>query len=145
MEADGLFIYGTLREGGSHHAWLQRTGPEGLCAAWVPGRLFHLPLAGYPALIAAPEPSEAPPGPGWITGTFVGYPDETALEAALQDLDQLEDVDGDLFERRILPVRLEGGQRYLAWVYLFPPDRLLRLEREAIEVPGGDWCDYLEG
>ena len=46
--ADGLFVYGTLREGGSSHAWLMRTHPEGLTRAWVAGRLFHLP-AGYPA------------------------------------------------------------------------------------------------
>jgi len=94
-------------------------------------------------MIAVPEPTGPPPASGWVTGSFIGYADEGALEAALQDLDQLEDVDGGLFERRILPIRLEAGPQYHAWVYLFPEDRLPRLEREAVELAVGDWSPYL--
>jgi gamma-glutamylcyclotransferase (GGCT)/AIG2-like uncharacterized protein YtfP len=143
MEADGLFVYGTLREGGACHSWLQRTAPLGRTLAWAPGRLFHLPGAGYPALVPGPEPEAPWPGPGWVAGEFVGYEDEMALAGALADLDQLEDVDGGLFQRRILPVRLDSGHRYGAWAYVFPEDRLARLEREAVELPGGDWRPYL--
>jgi len=143
MEADGLFVYGSLRTGGPRHAWLQRTNPMGMTPAFAPGRLFHLPEAGFPALVAGPEPEGPAPGPGWVAGEFFGYDDERELEDALQDLDQLEDVDGGLFERQILPVLLDSGHRYEAWVYVFPEDRLPRLEREAIELPGGDWGDYL--
>jgi len=143
MEADGLFVYGSLRTGGHRHGWLQRTNPEGMTPAFAPGRLFHLPEPGFPALVPGPEPPGPAPGPGWVTGEFFGYGDERELEDALQDLDQLEDVDGGLFERQLLPVRLDSGHRYAAWVYVFPEDRLPRLEREAIELPGGDWGDYL--
>lgn len=142
MDADGLFVYGTLREGGANHAWLLRTQPEGLTRAWVAGRLFHL-AAGYPALVAAPEPGTPAPGPGWVRGDFVGYEDEGDLDAALADLDPLEGVEEGLFTREILPVTLEGGQRYLAWAYVFHVERLPRLEREAVEVPHGDWASYL--
>jgi gamma-glutamylcyclotransferase (GGCT)/AIG2-like uncharacterized protein YtfP len=96
-----------------------------------------------PALIPMGEPQELPPGPGWVTGEFIGYGDDLELESAVADLDALEDVDGGLFERRLLPVLLTSGHRYQAWVYVFPEDRLARLEREGIELPGGDWRAYL--
>jgi len=143
VPADGLFVYGSLREGGHAHGWIQRTDPEGFTLAHAPGRLFHLPSAGYPAM-GPIQPEPAFPGPGWVAGEFYGYEDETALEGALQDLDQLEDVEGGLFERLILPVLLDSGHRYAAWVYVFPEDRLPRLERESIELPGGDWREYLD-
>ncbi len=141
-EPDGLFVYGTLREGGPNHGWLLRTHPEGQTRAWVAGRLFQLP-AGYPALVPGPEPSAPPPGPGWVRGDFVGYDDEGDLTSALTDLDPLEGVEEGLFTREVLPVRLEGGQRYRAWVYLFHVERLPRLEREAVELLDGDWGPYL--
>jgi len=143
--ADGLFIYGTLREGGRFRTWLERTGPEGWTRAHAPGRLFHLPDEGYPAMVAGVEPGAGPPGPGWVTGDFVGYAGDRELEQALADLDALEDVEGGLYERRILPVTLENGHRYGAWVYLFPEDRLPTLEKRAVELESGDWQAYLEG
>lgn len=142
VEADGLFVYGTLREGGSDHAWLLRTHPEGLTLAWVPGRLFQLPQ-GCPALVPIPEPPCPPPGPGWVSGDFVGYGDPRELAAALADLDALEGVEEGWFSRGLLPVVLAGGLSYHAWTYLFPVERLPRLEREATELPDGDWAAYL--
>lgn len=143
VAVDGLFVYGALREGGSNHAWLMRTHPEGLTRAWVSGRLFHLPQGGFPALVPGLDPATPPPGSGWVTGTFVGYEDSADLEAALADLDPLEGVEEGVFTREILPVILEGGPRYHAWVYVFHVERLPRLEREAVEVPDGDWAPYL--
>ncbi|BDU70833.1 gamma-glutamylcyclotransferase family protein [Mesoterricola silvestris] len=143
MEADGVFVYGALREGGRAHSWLLRTNPEGLTGAHVPGRLFHLPAHGIPALVPGDEPPLGPPGPGWVAGEFAGYEDEASLASALEDLDQVEDVEGGLFERRVIPVVLDSGHRFGAWVYVFPPDRLTRLEREGVELPTGDWKEYL--
>lgn len=143
MDADGLFVYGPLREGGASHAWLLRTQPEGLTRAWASGRLFHLPLGGFPVLVPGPEPPDPPPGPGWVTGDFVGYQDPVDLEGALADLDPLEGVEEDRFSREILPVILQGGHRYLAWIYVFHVERLPRLAREAVEIPDGDWAPYL--
>jgi gamma-glutamylcyclotransferase (GGCT)/AIG2-like uncharacterized protein YtfP len=120
-----------------------RTNPLGSTPAWIPGRLFHLPEAGYPALVPSVEPEAPPPGPGWVRGEFVGYDDGAELEAALADLDQLEGVEEELFLRIALPVILEGGQHYEAWVYAFPPDRLPALERSAVELADGDWGPYL--
>lgn len=144
MNADGLFVYGSLREGGSRHGWLQRTSPEGLCRAWTPGRLFQLPN-GDAALVAGAEPESPPPGPGWVIGEFVGYDDEEMLESALADLDPLEGVEEELYLRRAVALVLDSGHRYVAWAYVFPEDRLPRLLREAVELPEGDWGPYLEG
>lgn len=141
MHADGLFVHGPLREGGAQHRWLQRTRPEGLCRAWVPGRLFHLPEAGLPALLPGEIPPALPPGAGWVLGDFVGYGDEAELQAALSDLDALATEAGG--EARLLPVLLEGGATYTAWAWTFPVEQAARLEKEALEVPGGDWAAWL--
>jgi gamma-glutamylcyclotransferase (GGCT)/AIG2-like uncharacterized protein YtfP len=144
MNPDGLFVYGNLRSGGFRHNWLQRTNPEGLCLAWTPGRLFQLP-DGDAALVPGPEPGQLPPGDGWVTGEFVGYDDEEFLYSAIADLDPLEGVEEELYLRRAVPVVLDSGHHYEAWAYVFPEDRLPRLLREAVELPGGDWGPYLEG
>jgi gamma-glutamylcyclotransferase (GGCT)/AIG2-like uncharacterized protein YtfP len=143
MGPDGLFVYDSLRTGGHRHRWIGCTDPLGITPAWAAGRLFHLPEAGYPAMVPAEDPPVPAPGPGWVAGEFIGYEDEQALDNALQDLDQLADVEGGLFERRILPVLLDSGHRYQAWIYVFSEERLPRLERDAVELPGGDWGAYL--
>lgn len=143
MEPDGLFVYGSLREGGSRHGWLQRTNPQGLTRAFAPGRLFHLPDAGFPAFVAGGLPAVLPPGPGWVLGEFIGYDDPGELALAVENLDPLEGVAEELFARRLVPVLLDSGHTYAAWAYVFPEERLLRLEREAVELPDGDWTPYL--
>lgn len=139
MAVEGIFLHGPLREGGNQHPWLLRTHPEGLSRAWVGGRLFRLP-DGSPALVAGPLPATVPPGPGWVRGDFAGYGDACDLEAALADLDALEGVEEGRVTREVRPVVLDGGRRRWAWVYLFHVERLPRLEREAVELPGGDWA-----
>lgn len=143
MESDGLFVYGSLREGGSNRAWLNRTNPIGHTLAYSPGRLFHLPGAGVAAMVPGPIPETLPPGPGWVVGEFIGYEDEVDLDSALDNLDQLEGVAEGRFERKMIPVLLESGQTYAAWAYVFPVERLPRLEREGVELPIGDWAQYL--
>jgi len=143
VPADGIFVYDGLRAGGHQHSWIQRTDPLGSTPAHSPGRLFHLPAAGLAAMVPlAAEPGF--PGPGWVAGEFFGYEDESSLDGALQDLDQIKGVEDGLFERRILPVLLASGHRYRAWIYVFPEDRLARLAQEGIELPDGDWRRYLD-
>ena len=143
MESDGLFVYGTLREGGPKRAWLNRTNPIGHTLAYAPGRLFHLPGAEVAAMVPGPIPETLPPGTGWVVGEFIGYEDEVDLESALDDLDQLEGVAEGQFERKVVPILLESGQTYAAWAYVFPVERLPRLAREGVELPDGDWRGYL--
>ncbi len=143
MEVTGIFVYGTLRVGGSNQHWLARTRPEGRTRAWTPGLLFHLPDAGYPAVVLAEPPTTPPPGAGWVAGEYVGYEDEAALATALADLDPLENVEGGLYIRAVRPVLLESGMVLPAWVYAFPDERLATLRRDAIELSSGDWSPYL--
>ena len=79
-----------------------------------------------------------------MVGEFIGYEDEVELESALDNLDQLEGVTEGRFERTMVPVLLENGQTYAAWAYVFPVERLSRLEREGLELLDGDWGGYLE-
>ena len=71
----------------------------------------------------------------------MAYGDEAGLSQALADLDALATEAGG--EARLLPVLLEGGATYTAWVWAFPVEQLPRLEKEALEVPGGDWAAWL--
>lgn len=141
MQADGLFVYGPLREGGAQHRWVARTHPEGSCRAYAPGRLFHMPEVEQPALVPGDIPPALPPGPGWVVGAFIGYDDEGALARALADLDALASEAGA--EARLLPVLLEGGATFVAWTWAFHMEHLPRLEQEAMELPGGDWAAWL--
>lgn len=143
MDADGLFVHGTLRTGGRDRRWLDRTHPEGHCRAWAPGRLFHLAELGEPALIPSSIPPALPPGEGWVVGEFVGYGDPAELDQALENLDELMGVPEERQIRTLIPVLLEGGQVYKAWVWAFPAEWALRLERESIELRDGDWAPYL--
>ena len=143
MESDGLFVYGTLREGGPNRLCLNRTNPIGHTLAYAPGRLFHLPGAGLAAMVPGPIPETLPPGQGWVVGEFIGYEDDADLDSALDNLDQLEGVAERRFERKMVPVLLESGQTYAAWAYLFPVNRVPRLEREGVELSNGDWAQYL--
>jgi gamma-glutamylcyclotransferase (GGCT)/AIG2-like uncharacterized protein YtfP len=143
MNADGLFVHGSLREGGRDRRWLDRTHPEGTCRAWAPGRLFHLAESDEAALFPGPIPPALPPGLGWVTGEFVGFPDSADLEQALENLDALQGIPEERQIRALLPVLLEGGQVYKAWAWVHAPEALPRLEREAIELRDGDWTPYL--
>jgi gamma-glutamylcyclotransferase (GGCT)/AIG2-like uncharacterized protein YtfP len=100
-------------------------------------------MADFPAMVEGVEPLSSPPASGWVTGEFIGYEDDEELESALTDLDQLEEVGQGMFFRKVIPVLLDSGHHYSAWVYLFPKDRLRRLEKEATELPNGDWAAYL--
>jgi len=99
---------------------------------------------GLSARVPSPPPDFPPPGRAWVRGCVVGYADEVDLESALEDLDPLEGVEDGLFSREILPVVLDGGLGYRAWVYLFHVERLPTLQRDAVELSGEDWASYLE-
>jgi gamma-glutamylcyclotransferase (GGCT)/AIG2-like uncharacterized protein YtfP len=117
MRADTLiFVYGTLRHGGSHHRLME--GAE-LLGGWTSGPHYDLlDMGAYPALV---------PGSGTVAGEV--YRIEQGM---LPALDVYEGCPGDYRREH---VRTPYGE---AWVYLW--------DRPAPAVPvvmGGDWLRYL--
>lgn len=112
-----IFVYGTLRQGGSHHHLLkdaQRLGD------WASGPYYDLiDMGAYPALV---------PGSGTVIGEVYRIGD-----GMLPALDAYEGCPGDYRRERI---HTPYGE---AWVYLW--------DRPAPPVPvvaGGDWLRYLD-
>lgn len=121
-----LFVYGTLRRGGSND--IARLVPEArfIATASLRGKLFD--LGDYPALLA----DEAA---GWVAGEVYAVPDAgwPALDA-LEEIVTPERPNGYYF-RIVANVRL-GDMTFMSCeVYVANP-ATLRLERR---IDSGDW------
>ena len=116
MEAELLFVYGTLMRGFALHAMLER------CADFVgvgqtAGLLFD--LGRYPAAL--------PGGGGLIHGEVYRLRDPDSWLA-------LDSAEGSQYHRREVGVRMAGGGQVTACIYWYvgPLDR-------AVPIPGGDY------
>lgn len=100
-----LFVYGTLKRGGSNHAQLagqRRLGP----ARTGPGyTLYH--LDGYPGMVRAADDHDGVTGELW-----------EVTPAALARLDVFEGMPERLYERVALPV-VFSGRTVTAETYLY--------------------------
>lgn len=84
-----VFVYGTLKRGGSNHALL--AGQQFLGEArTVPGYTLHS-LGDYPGMVRSADASHDVTGELWLVD-----------DACLQQLDKLEGVDEGLYERVFL-------------------------------------------
>lgn len=103
MKAEGqgelIFVYGTLREGGSKHDRME--GAKRLGEAWVLGRLYE--IAWHPGMLL--DESEGIPVRGEV------FEIERAM---LRPLDEFE---GNEFERLKTTVHLKEGGEVRAWIY----------------------------
>lgn len=101
-----IFVYGTLKRGGSNHAWLR--GQRFVAEAATQPQYRQYDLGGYPGLVLDPAQGQSIEGELW----------EVDAEG-LQRLDELEDVDGGEYVREPVPLRpphdkLQAeGYRYL--------------------------------
>ena len=93
-----VFVYGTLRKGASNHFRMKTASLRG--KAWVLGRLYR--LGWYPGLVL--DDDGIP-----VRGEVYGVKRER-----LRELDQFE---GEEYERLKFPVYLEGGAQVRAWLY----------------------------
>ncbi len=101
-----LFVYGTLKTGGSNHSFLAGQSCSGM-ANTVPGYTLHL-LTGYPGLVACGEDTEGVSGELWRV-------DDECLER----LDLLEGTTEGLYRRA--PILLAGdfaGRQVETYYYL---------------------------
>jgi gamma-glutamylcyclotransferase (GGCT)/AIG2-like uncharacterized protein YtfP len=116
VEAERLFVYGTLMRGFALHAMLER------CADFVgvgeaAGLLFD--LGRYPAALRG--------GGGLIHGEVYGLRDPGSWLA-------LDSAEGSQYHRGETGVRMAGGRQVTAYIYWYvgPLSR-------AVPIPGGDY------
>ena len=121
-----VFVYGTLKPGGTYHQqfclpYLKQAQP-----AQVRGLLYDLPNLGYPAMTL---------GDGWVKGYLL-----TLDEAAMPGLDHLEGYnpktnDNQEYARQWVTVfDLFGQPIGKAWLYIMD-----KLPTEAVWLPKGEW------
>lgn len=122
-----VFVYGTLRHGGSNDITRLRPAPRFVGAAQVAGVLYH--LGAYPGVLLG--------GDQWVVGEV--YAIEPALEAVLDAIEGVVDQPGDEYIRREVAVRVEG-QLLTCLVYEINP----LYARAAPVIPQGDWLKAVE-
>lgn len=116
--------------GQSNHEVAARHGLASVRAGRVRGALFDTG-EGYPAMRAAADDS-------WVHGEVLVPQD---FEAALRAMDELEgyageDADGNLYDRRLIEVDLEGGGSCLAWTYIYAQE-----VAPQARIASGNWRD----
>lgn len=128
-----VFVYGTLKPGGKYHkVYCEALAPEAI-PAWIPGRLYHLPAYGYPAVGE---------GEDRVQGYVLRFGDHVDAAALLADLDELEIYDpalpleDNMYLRQRMTVATAQGP-IEAWVYLMSAARLALYQ--GIYDPSGDW------
>jgi len=115
----GVFVYGTLRAGGSHGAVLD---PYKRSEARVRGHLFDLP-EGYPAMVVLD-------GEEWVHGELV----EAVPDRVMGLLDHYEGVEEGLYRRVTVEAWL-GLRPVPAWAWVMDRPEL----RGGVRVPSGRW------
>jgi gamma-glutamylaminecyclotransferase len=100
-----VFVYGTLKRGGSNHGLLR--GQRLLASARTRGGFRLFDLGGYPGLVEAPAGGRAVEGELW------------AVDArCLERLDRLEDTAGGLYARARIALQAPcDGLRAEAYLY----------------------------
>jgi gamma-glutamylcyclotransferase (GGCT)/AIG2-like uncharacterized protein YtfP len=129
MSTDLLFVYGTLRRGGSNDIARVAPGAQWAGAARVRGRLYD--LGAYPALLLDP-------GAGWVAGELyaIAPADWPALDALEEPVTPAR-PDGEYFKQTTL-VEGADGKPVTVWIYVANP-AALTLDSE---IGSGDWMTH---
>jgi len=117
-----VFVYGTLRSGGSNDITRLQPPPRCVGTAQVAGVLYH--LGAYPGMVLG--------GNQWVQGEV--YAIEPALEAVLDAIEGLGEDASDEYIRREVSVQVQG-RAVLCLLYEINP-------RYVVSVPvieRGDW------
>ena len=131
MSTNLLFVYGTLRRGGSNDIARVAPGARWAGTARVRGRLYD--LGAYPAMLLDA-------GAGWVAGEVYVVPaaDWPALDALEEPVSPAR-PDGEYF-KQAAEVEDTNGRAALAWIYVANP-AVLRLDRE---IAAGDWIAHAQ-
>lgn len=117
-----VFVYGTLRRGGSNDITRLQPAPRFVGAAQVAGVLYH--LGAYPGVLLG--------GNRCVVGEV--YAITPALEAVLDGIEGVQGNPADEYIRREVTVQV-AGQSLQCLVYEINPQHVVA----APEIPHGDW------
>lgn len=117
-----VFVYGTLRKGGSNDITQLHPAPRLVGPAQTQGTLYH--LGAYPGLVLG--------GNGVVVGEV--YAIEPALELRLDGIEEIHGRPGDEYFKREVCL-LVAGAPVDCLVYEINPDRL----HSAHRIDSGDW------
>lgn len=117
-----VMVYGTLREGGGNHAFLESAV-----------RLQNLELAGFRMVSLGAFPAVHPASEANTIQTELYEVDANTFA----QLDQLEGYPS-FYDRKQIAVELDNGARLSAWLYIMAAEKLV--SRPALT--GGDWLAH---
>lgn len=125
MNTEPVFVYGTLRKGGSNH--FRMSGADFIGEGKISGKIHR--ITWYPALVCGGE-------------TFVKGEFYKVSKRHLATLDEFEGITPDATEPReyhriSVPVHLESGETTEAYVW----EWIGSLEGTT-PLPGDDWLSY---
>lgn len=125
MNSQPVFVYGTLRRGGSNH--FRMSGTDFVGEGKVSGKMYK--ITWYPALLCGGE-------------TFVKGELYRVSDATLQALDSFEGISADATEPREYhriktSVRLSSGKIEDAWVWEWVGN-----VEKALPLDGEDWLAH---
>lgn len=122
-----VFVYGTLRAGGSNDIRRFRPMPQWVGQGAIAGTLYD--LGAYPGMTLG--------GEGRVIGEVYSVCAE--VEAALDHLEEVREDDSGEYRRRTVRVLVADVGEVDCLVYEIHPDRV----RAAPVIPGGDWLKHL--
>ena len=124
-----IFLYGTLRRGGSRDVQQHYEGVQFISVARVRGELYD--LADYPGLRLTPDAS-------WVTGELFDVAPATL--ALLDEWESIDPNEPELGEYRRVDVvaELESGAQASCWVY----EIALRRCEGRLLIQSGDWLAH---
>ena len=122
-----VFVYGTLRAGGSNDIRRFRPLPRWVGQGAIAGTLYD--LGAYPGITLG--------GEGRVLGEIYSVCAE--VEAALDRLEEVREDDSGEYRRRTVRVPVADMGEVDCLVYEIHPDRV----RTAPVIPEGDWLKHL--
>jgi gamma-glutamylcyclotransferase (GGCT)/AIG2-like uncharacterized protein YtfP len=121
-----LFVYGTLRRGGSNDIARFAPAPEHVADASIAGTLYD--LGSYPGAVLG--------GTAWVAGEI--YAITPALEARLDVLEEVKHDDSGEYIKREVKVQA-GAEELMCLVYEIHPKRIVGRP----VIASGDWLAHL--
>lgn len=117
-----MFVYGTLKRGGSNHTFMQGQSFRGTARSAPGFRLIH--LGDYPGLIAYPDDRDGVAGEVWEVSA-----------AGISRLDELEGIGEGLYRRGPIPLTPPFAEAEVhTYFYLLPTTGLPHIE-------AGQWSE----